>query len=86
MKYQAFTREPGKPENEMPTWYTSTDYCDSLGWDLATVADATEYDSLREYVMQYERCMRKGIPTGTSEMIVNIPCLQHVIKRFGTSD
>ncbi|CAG5102829.1 Oidioi.mRNA.OKI2018_I69.chr1.g486.t1.cds [Oikopleura dioica] len=65
-QYQAYTREPGTQENEMPTWYTATDYCNSLGWDLATVADSTEYDSLREYVMQYERCMRKGIPTGTT--------------------
>ena len=59
-KYQAYLWEPGKLENEKATWPTALAYCNSIGMDLATVADEDEYLNLREYVMQYHRCMKKG--------------------------
>ena len=65
-KFQAYSRVPGASETDKPTWDTALQYCNSLGMDLATVADDEEYDVLREYVRQYDRCMMKTTEVGTS--------------------
>ena len=70
-KFQAYQRVPGASETDKPTWDTAVQYCNSLGMDLATVADDDEYAVLREYVKQYDRCMLKGKEVGTSMLIEN---------------